>query len=405
MKVLLAHRNFSRGGGDSAVVLATYELLKSKGDSVSIFSVHDAKNKETPFSKYFVPGVDLNTQGGLMERLRVAGRVLYSFEAKRNIKRLIEDHRPDVAHLHAIYHVISPSIIDALKKAKVPVVMTLHEYKLVCATYRLLNRGKLCEVCREGRYYNCFMKKCTKDSYLKSFLNMVEMYLHHSLMKIFDKVDVFIAPSEFLKDKMKKMGFRGKVVCLSNFIDISKYESSYALGDGSIVYFGRLSPEKGLLTLIDAVKGIDVRLKIIGDGPQREILERKLKEEGVSNVELLGFKSGQDLFREVSNASFTVLPSEWFENNPITVMESFALGKPVLGSDIGGIPELVVDGVRGRVFEPWNVDDLKQKIIEMIGDPAKLEDMGKRARAFAEAELSSDSHYEKLMEIYRGVMV
>lgn len=405
MNVLLAHRNFSDVGGDSAVVLATSELLESRGNSVSIFSAHNVKNKETPFSKYFIPAVDVNTQGGLIERLRVAGRVLYSFEAKRNIRRLIEDHRPDVAHLHAIYHSISPSIIDALKEAEIPIVMTLHEYKLVCATYRMLNNGKLCEVCKGGRYYNCLIKKCTKESYLKSFLNMVEMYLHHSLLKIFDKVDVFIAPSKFLRDKIKEMGFRGKVVCLPNFIDISKYEPSYVVDDGSIVYFGRLSHEKGLLTLIDAVKGLDVRLKLIGDGPQREILERKLKEEGISNVEMLGFKSGQDLFREVSSAAFTVLPSEWFENNPIAVMESFALGKPVLGSNIGGIPELVMDGVRGRVFEPWNVEDLRKKILDMIGSPDELQEMGKRARAFAETELSSERHYKKLVEIYRGVMV
>lgn len=400
MRVIAANKFFFHKGGDTTVFFATVDLLRARGHDVAVFAMEGPDNLGSEYSRYFVSNVDLNAGGSLMGQARSAARILYSFEAKRKMAALIEAHRPEVAHLHNIYHQVSPSIIDALKARGVPVVMTLHDYKLTCPAYSLLSGGAPCEECAGGRYYNVFRKKCMKGSVAKSLVSMAEMYLHHRLLHVYDKVDIFISPSRFLLDKTREMGFRGEIVWLPNMVDLSGFEPCYDATERSIACLGRLSAEKGLPTMLEAVKGLDVTLKLIGDGPLRAALEGKCRKEGIGNVEFLGFTQGHKLQSALKAAMFTVIASECYENNPRSVIESFALGKPVVGSRIGGIPELVRDGVTGFTFTPGDAKDLNDKIRRLASDARLIGTLGRNARSAAEKEYGLEAHYRGLMEIY-----
>ena len=400
MKALLINKYLYRKGGDAICTLATGELLLNNGHDICCWGMGHPDNPEYPYEHMFVDYVDLVNGGGLRQQIKTAANILYSLEAKRKIQKLINIIQPDIVHLNNFAHQISPSILHVFKKYNLPSVMTLHDYKLICPAYTMLNNGKLCEKCKGGRYYHCVLNKCTKGSYAKSLVAMLEMYLHHKLLHIYDLIDVFISPSAFLKEKVKEMGFNREVIHLPNFVDLTDFQPKYQGEENSIVYFGRLSPEKGLLTLLKAVKGLDVQLKIIGDGPLKQELENKVSTENMSNVEFLGYRSGDELQGIIKNCIATITPSQCYENNPRTVIESFALGKPVIGTNIGGIPELVIDGRTGYTFEPGNPDDLRIKIKQLLKDPGKIIEMGKKARTFVETEFSSERHYDQLLNIY-----
>lgn len=404
MNIVLAHKFFYRRGGADNSFFATADLLRRKGHNVIFFSMQDERNAPSEYERYFVSNVDYE-KPGLKNKIDAAIKLLYSFEAKSKIEQLIKREKPDLAHLNNIYHQISPSIIHGLKKFNIPIVMTLRDCKLVCASYTMSYHGNICEACKNAKYYNCFLKGCVKDSRAKSLLNTIEMYLHHKIFSIYDLIDVFIAPSLFLKNKIEEMGYRGKIVHLPNFVQVDELLPQYHWEENSIVYFGSLSEIKGVFTLIRAMKDIPhVNLKIIGEGPLREPLEEETKKNALQNINFLGFKSGEELNNEVRKSMFVVLPSEWYENNPRAIIEGFALGKPAIGSRIGGIPELVRDDETGFTFQAGDLEDLKKKILLLVKNPEKILLMGKRARSFVEQELNPEKHYEKLMEIYKQAM-
>jgi len=335
------------------------------------------------------------------QNVKAAGRLLYSWEARSNIERLLQNQKPDLAHLNNIYHQISPSIIHTLRKHKIPIVMSLRDFKLVCASYSMLANGKICELCKGGRYYQCFLKSCVKDSRAKSLLNTAEMYLHHKILHIYDLIDIFISPSQFLKTKVEEMSYKRKIIYLPNFINIEEYKPRYDSEEKTIVYFGRLSREKGLLTLIEAMDKLqDITLKIIGDGPLKEELRSKIAILGLNNIMMLGYMSGELLKEEIQKSMFVVLPSECNENNPRSLIEGFALGKPAVGARIAGIPELVKDWETGLTFKMGDSDDLRSKIIYLTQNASMISTMGKASRWFVESELNADKHYHKLMQIY-----
>ena len=399
MKILLVNKYFYLKGGAEQVMFDTADILLEKGHEVSFFSMEHPNNKTTEYSNYFVSNVDFNRRE-IAHAGKAAMRILYSFEAKQNIDRLIQTFRPDIAHLHNIYHQISPSIIHSLKKAGVPIVMTLHDYKVVCASYSMLADGSICEACRYQKYYYCFYRSCVKASRKKSLLNTVEMYLHHKLLHIYDMVDVFISPSQFLIEKMNFMGFKFKIERVPNFIDSSRFVPEYITNGKSISYIGRLSSEKGIDLLINAMCNIDLTLKIIGEGPLKSELQAKVKRAGANNIVFMGFMSGADLKEEIRKSLFTVIPSICYENYPLSVIESFALGKPVVGARIGGIPELVKDNVTGYTFNPFDSSDLREKIMKLAADPESIVQMGKNARNIIEKELNPNKHYELLIRAY-----
>lgn len=415
MNILHINKFHYLRGGAEAVYFKTAELLEAHGHNSVFFSMHNPENLPCETSEFFMPCVDLIAKHSIASQLKIAGRLLYSFEARKRISKLLDKYSVDIAHLHNIYHHISPSILYELKKKKIPVVMTLHDYKMACASYSMLLHGKPCEACCGGRYYNAIKNRCVKVSLHKSILSTLEMYLHHKIFDIYDNVDIFISPSRFLKDTLLRMGFKKEIIYLPNFIDIHKFRGFNAEAKNervekkkSIVYFGRLSLEKGLWTLLETAKRlsnknkhINVEIKIIGDGPIREELQEKVKVEGINKVKLLGYMRGEALFQEVAKSMAAVLPSEWYENNPMSVIEAFAMGIPVIAARIGGIPELIKENETGLTFEPGNALDLSAKIEYLLNNPDKAAKIGRNARTFVEQELNPEKYYHGLMKIYK----
>lgn len=404
MKILLANKYFFIQGGADNSFFETARLLEKHGHQVAFFSMKHPKNFQTPFEPYFISNVDYE-RPDVKSTLKAAGRLLYSFEARRKIGRLIRKEKPDIAHLNSIYHQISPSILHTLRANGVPIVMTLRDFKMVCASYSMLAGGSICEACRNQKYFNCLLKKCVRDSRVKSLLNTIEMYLHHKLLNIYGLVDRFISPSRFLIAKMYDMGFKAPIEYLPNCTSLAESAPTHGWTEKSAIYFGRLSKEKGLETLITAFKNTpEIGLKIIGSGPLEDSLRNRVRSENITNIRFLGFMAGEPLWQEVRKSMFVALPSECYENNPRTIIEGFALGKPAIGSRIGGIPELVLDGKTGYTYEMGNPDDFKDKIRLLTGDPSKIEHMGRNARLFLDTELNTEKHYGRLMEIYQSVL-
>jgi glycosyltransferase involved in cell wall biosynthesis len=381
--------------------------------------MYHPENLPCETSDYFVPYVDYNQSINFINQLWLSRRVLYYFKAKQLISKLLDKYQVDIVHLHNIHHQISPSILHVLKKRKIPIIMTLHDYKMVCASYNMLIEERPCEICVRGRHYKAIMHRCLKDSYLKSALATLEMYLHHKILDIYNNVDIFISPSVFLRNKLIEMGFKKEIVYLMNFIDIQRFEEFVkeelehrrAEEGNSFVYFGRLTQGKGLKTLLEAAnllrqksKDKKIKVKIIGDGPVKEELQKFARETSIDNVKFLGYLSGKELYQEVKNSIAVLLASEWYENNPMCIIEAFALGKPVIGSRIAGIPEMVKDYETGLTFEPKSASDLCSKMEFMINNSDKTTDMGINARAFVKREMNPEKHYQKLMEIYKQAM-
>lgn len=402
MKIISVNKFFWQKGGSEAVFFGEKSLLESKGHTVVPFSMADDKNQASEYSQYFVKNVDYETAGGAA-KLISAMNIIYSFEAKSKMKQLLEVFTPDVAHFHIFQHQISPSVFGPLKKKKVPLVLTLHDLKPICPTYKMYSNDEVCEACKGGKFYNCFVKKCTKGSRFKSLINSVEMYFHYFL-GYYQGVDRYIAVSQFYRDKMIEFGFSPKqVVCIPNYIDASKFERPY--GDkGYALFFGRLSYEKGVDHLLDAIALTpDVPLYIAGTGPSEEHLKQIVDERDLSHVKFLGFVSGDELLDLIAKASFTVVPSIWYENCPMSVLESLALQTPVIGAEIGGIPELVIHEKDGYIYPAEDAQALADTMKKMMADIGCRQQMGEAGRKKIIEQFNETTHYQKLIDLYKEI--
>ena len=406
LKILMINKFYHLFGGAETCFFATKKLFENRGHQVVVFSMNHPKNLPSPQSKYFTEYLDFSgdTKYGPRDKLHVAMKLIYSFEAKKKIAALIKDEKPDVAHMHNIYHHLSPSIISQLHRAGVPTLMTLHDNNLICLNYLMVSDEKVCEACRKQQFWRALPKRCVKNSFTKTALSYIEHGIHR-FMRLYEKIDLLITPSDFLRRQHIKMGLDPhRFVTIENFMDIEDYKPKYE-HEGYILYFGRLSFEKGIDILIRAMLDLpDIPLKIAGSGPKEPKLSAIAEEIGVGNVEFLGFKTGNDLVNLVRNSAFTIVPSICYENCSMTVLESFAYGKPVIGSEIGGIPEQVLHGKNGYLFQPGNVDKLSKLIRELYKTPELIRQMGKEARKTVETKYSDERHYEKLMEVYQRLI-
>ncbi len=402
MNIVSINKFFWQKGGSEAVFFGEKTLLESKGHTVVPFSMDDDKNLPSDYSKYFVSNIDYATAGGTA-KFRSAMNIIYSFEAKVKMQQLLKDFKPDVAHFHIFQHQISPSVFGPLKKKGIPLVLTLHDLKPICPTYKMYTNDHVCEACRGRKFYNCFIKKCTKGSRFKSLINTVEMYLHYFL-GYYQGVDRYIAVSQFYRDKMIEYGFSPQqVVYIPNFIDAAKFERPYA-DEGYGLFFGRLSYEKGLDHLLDAASRVsDIPLYIAGSGPLEAQLKQVVVERGLDNIRFLGFVSGDDLLDLISSASFTVIPSIWYENCPMSVLESLALRTPVIGAEIGGIPELVNHEVDGYTYEAGKGQALAEVMRAMMSDPEGRRKMGEAGRKKIVEDFNEETHYQQLIDLYQEI--
>lgn len=404
MKILMVNKFFYIKGGSETYYFALRRLLEEKGHEVIDFSMQDEKNFDSPYADYFVSAVDYNKTMGIRQQVKAATNIIYSVEAKKKLEALIQKTKPDIAHLHIFQHQLSPSILDVLKKYHIPVVYTAHDLKMLCLNYVMMTHGELCEKCKGGHYINCLKQRCVKDSALKSGINVVEGYLH-KWKKSYDVIDKIITPSHFYADKFLEFGVeKERVIHLPNFLgrECPAVNPQDTAGQ-YFLYFGRLSREKGILTLIKALEGTAQELFVVGSGPCKEEIEAYISEHNLQNVKLLGFQSGQNLIDVVGNARAVVLPSEWYENGPYSAIEALQLGRPVIGSKIGGIPELI-DG-NGCTFSHGNVEELKKCLLEFPKpETEKYEQYCRRSKEIFAQNYTAEEHYKQLLPIYEALV-
>lgn len=398
MKILFANKFFHLNGGSETVFFQERNFLLEKAYNIIDLSMADKKNLFSPFTDFFVPNINYQNNSGMMNKILKARSFIHSSIAVKNIEALIVKEKPSIAHLHNIYHQLTPSIIPLLKKYGVKVVLTLHDYKLVCPSYLALKNEKICEECKGHHFWKPFTTNC-QNSYSQGLLLSVEA-MFHKWKGSYNDVDLFLSPSQFMADQISQRVPPEKIQVLHNGIDVEEYQPVYS-GHGYGLYFGRLSKEKGIETLLKAHNNLpnSFPLKIVGTGP----LENDLRKEYL-NVEFLGYKSGEELNKLIANASFVVVPSEWYENCSMVVLESMAFGKPVIGSRIGGIPEQIEEGKTGFLFERGNVEELTEKIALLGADKSLRQRFGRNARKKLENEYSLDEHCQKLENIYKDLL-
>ncbi len=399
MNLLLINKFFWRKGGSEAVYFGEIDLLKKHGHHIIPFSMQDKRNLPSEYAKYFTSNIDYEN-AGLRDKLTAVGRIIYSIEAKQKIEHLLQDHPVDLAHFHIFQHQISPSVFGPLRKARIPLVLTLHDFKPICPNYLMYTNNQICEACKGHKFYNCVLNSCTKNSRFKSMVNMMEMYFHH-LMGYYKNVDQYIAVSEFYRQKMIEFGFPPEQITLiPNFIDTERFQYTDQ-DDGYGLYFGRLSHEKGLGTLLEAsAMTPEIPMVITGTGPAEKELRQKANSLGLSNVTFTGYKSGDCLINLLKGASFTVLPSEWYENCPMSILESLAVGTPVIGSRSGGIPELINVGDDGFTFEMGSAEELAEKMQKLWASAKQRREMGVNGAKKIATQYTPGIHYEKLSQLY-----
>lgn len=393
MKVLLVNNIFYRKGGSEAVFFNTAEILKKYGHDVIFFSFKREENITCDQTEYF-PEL-----GGKVKQMK---SYFYNTEAARQLEKLIIAERPDVAHAHLFWGGISPSIFKVLKKHNVPLVHTAHDYRLVCPGYTFKDgKGAACERCSRWNYYQCALHKCSKGSLVQSTLMSMEMYTRQLFHNPVKNIAGFIFVSKFSEQKHIQHHNEYKD---ANHIVLYNYTTPMLEADQSkkedyFLFYGRLSFEKGIPTLLKVfAKHPELKLKVVGTGP----LEKELKEKySLPNIDFVGYKSGIDLFELVRNAKFVSVPSECYENNPMTIVESYSLGTPVIGANIGGIPEIIEEGKTGLLFESGNADALEKQVVKAAA--IQGEDyvaMSKAAYGFYQKNFSEEHHYEELMKLY-----
>lgn len=406
MKILLANKFFYLKGGAETVFFQERDYLKNNGHKVIDFSMQHPDNFPSEYANYFVSNIDYHdgSKAGkinVLEKSRIAIDFVHNREAVEKLRALIEKEKPVIAHLHNVYHQITPSIIPILKNARVKVLLTLHDYKLICPTYLMINnKNAICSKCQGKYFVHATINRCQEGSLLKSLLLSIEGYWH-KWAKSYEKVDLFLSPSKFLADLVAEYRTdTGRIKVLHNGIAINEYKPSEADG-GYAVYFGRISREKGVETLLQAYRLLSNKfhLKIVGTGP----LMGKLREKYLE-VEFTGYKQDEELKEIINRASFVVVPSECYENCSMSVLESMAFGKPIIGSRIGGIPEQIEDGKNGFLFEMGNVRELAEKMMVLASDKELRKKMGKAAREKVERKYSLETHCNMLMELYEELL-
>lgn len=402
MKALIANYYYYLRGGSERVFFQHCKLLSEKGHQVIPFSVKDHKNKSSKFTKYFAPPMSFDHDQNFVDKIKTASRIIYCKKNRKLIQKMIRDFNIDIAHMHNIYHRISPAILPELSSQGIPVFLTLHDYKLICPIYLLYRDGTVCEDCRGGKFYNCVLYRCNKNSTVLSVISAIELYIHNITNIWINNVTSFISPSLFLKNKLIEFGFnRDTIFHIPNFLSIENYKVKFN-NEGYLVYVGRLSKEKGINTLIKAfqkIKSSD-KLVVIGDGPLKNELISANDERG-KRIFFSGYLSGRKLRESIRNSKAVIIPSEWYENAPMSVLEAFAYGKPVIGSRIGGIPEIIEEKVDGFLFKPGNIEDLQEKIQKLLEmTDSQISKMGQAARQKVEEQFNAELHYKRLMDVY-----
>lgn len=406
MKILMINTRHFYGGGDSTYTFNLTDMLRQKEHKVAFFSMQDERNLPDPNSDSFVSHVDfkqLNQRKSVFSGFQVVSRVIYSTEARQKFAKALDRFQPDIIHLQNIHGHITPSVIFEAKKRKLPVVWTLHDYKMICPnTHFLIDAtNEICEACGNGHYYQAVLKRCKKGSLLASVMACMEAYAHR-IMGLRNLPDYFLTPSAFLRNKLIERGFSpDKVIHVPLFLPDEMFNDGGHDG-GYLLFIAKLAPLKGIYPLLEACRQVpEVRLKIAGRVD--DVIATQLPALLPPNAEYVGMKQRDELRQLLLGARAVVLPSLWYENQPFSITEAFAAGKPVIASDLGGMTELVKDGECGLLVPPGDVATLAGAMQWMNSHPSEAQEMGKKARIYASKVHSSEAHYKKLMGIYESV--
>lgn len=406
MRVLHVNKYLHRRGGADAYCLGLADLQRNRGLQVDFFAMSDPDNEPSTYSEWFPRHAELSPPyGGAKHRVLTAGRMIYNAQAARGMSRVLDSFQPDVVHLHNIYHQLSPSILGPVRDRNIASVMTLHDYKLACPSYRMLDHGRVCDACINGGFRQAVRRKCKDDSFISSGLLAVESAIHRRLGS-YDSVGLFICPSTFLRDTVARAGIDpGRLRVAANYVDVSGAVLKTSAG-GPVLYSGRLSEEKGVDVLLGAAQRLPpgTTLRILGDGPARSELEAAAANSGGASVEFVGHVSPSSVRRHLAEASVLVIPSRWNENQPLTVLEAFAAGVPVVASEIGGLPEMIRPGVDGLLVQPNDPEQLAHALRTLMNAPEWALEMGRSGRRRAEEEFGPAQHLDRVRSLYESLL-
>lgn len=411
MKIVFCNKYHFLNGGTERYISELVPQLSLMGHTVIPFSVRYAGSWESPYSSFFLPppGSPEQTRFTIIKPtstnwIRHLDRSFYSFEARRYLSRLLDEAGgADIAYLLNIYNYMSPSIIHTFRKRRIPVVLQLGDYHLLCPAYLFLRDGRPCTLCLGGNYLHGLRYVCVKRSRLASAVRVFSMYVQKWL-RLYNMVDAFVVPCRFMESKLVEGGFPANRIHLLHYPVAAECRTSPEIKKNYILCFGRISYEKGLDILIQAYQEVspEIDLVLMGrdyDG-EMDRLRKLIKPKSAGRILFPGFKAGEELSRWISEALFTVIPSRWYDNAPLSIYESFLHETPVVAAAIGGIPEQVEDGVTGRLFAPDSVDGLKEAIRWMLSDRVRLREMGRGGKDFVLARCSIEKHAEDLLALF-----
>ncbi|MFA7314442.1 MAG: glycosyltransferase [Candidatus Magasanikbacteria bacterium] len=397
MKILLVNKYWYIKGGAERVVFATKKVLEDAGHEVEIFGMKHPKNIFE--NKYFIDNIDYGNTKGL-RKIIVGIKSIYNWDAKNKFADLIDKFKPDIVHFHNIYHQLSFSLLDVVKEKKIPAVMTLHDYKMISPNYNLFNNGKIFEQSCGSNYYKCILNNCM-GNFGQSVLATCEAYLR-KWKKWNHNVKMYISSSNFLKEKFLSVGFVEKIEVVSNpLVDFST--ENILVGGKNVLYMGRLSEEKGVELVLKVAKQLlDIKFQIVGDGPLKKYLQTVIEKENIKNVEILGYQSSDILHNTLEKARILIMPSQWYENCPLSVLEAHAAGKVILASNLGGLVEMVPKDmlVDHKNIEQWV--SMVQNWYKKSDEELKKIGIELRARVFNENDLST--YYKRIIKLYEKVV-
>ncbi len=387
-------------GGDTRYMFFLEELLRSKNITVIPFAPQSKNNLDTPYSSYFPESINIKTAtyGDFI-------KYLYNKNARTSIEKLLKKEKDvQLAHLHIYYGRLTTSILKPLVNAGIPIIQTLHEYKLSCPVYSMISNEKICNKCQGSKFWNCTINKCNRGSISRSVSSTIEAYFSKSMGNS-DHISHFVPSSNFLRDKMLEIGIdERKLTTVHNFVDTNNFNQDFSIGE-HFIFIGRIEKLKGIFTLLRAFENLpEYKLLIVGVGEAEAEAKSYISSKNIKNIKMLGFKQNDELFKLVENSIASIIPSEWFENCPLSAFESFAIGKPIIGSNIGGIPELISHGKDGFLFEPGNAEEL-QHYVKLIANKKNIApQMGISGHNKVKRIFNPENHFLKLNKIYQSVM-
>lgn len=399
MRILLVHKLWELTGGAEVFFRETERVLRENGHQTFLVATGEPEDGQPENLELMTPPNYEN--GGVLGKARNLPAAIYDAKKRDHFAQIIRDFKPDIIHIFAINVHLSLSLLDAAEAEAVPVVATFNDYKHLCPNYKLFANGEICMACKGGKFYHAALKSCCKGSRTLSVASMIEAYVH-AAKGLYGKISHFTFSSDFLAETTQEFWPDRDLSWskLLNPFESAKYKVEDSF-DPFALYFGRIIDEKGVDRIIDAAGNINgYKIKIVGNGPEEKILRERVINEALSNVEFLGPKWGPELDKILARAAFVIVPSIWHENFPYVINQSFAYGHPVIGSDRGGITELVKDGERGLIFEPNTQGALADAMRKLIAAPEEIKRMGANAKSYSDALFNDKTSLKNLMYAY-----